>query len=168
MEKQLFPLPKIEFIAEKKLVGMKLRMSIAENQTFRLWKGFMPRRKEILGTVNSDLISMQVYAESFDFKNVDINRPFDKWAAVGVSDIVNIPAGMESFLLPAGIYAVFQFKGLPADAGFFFQQIFLTWLPGSDYELDNRPHFEVLGDKYKNNSPDSEEEIWIPVKPKQT
>jgi hypothetical protein len=28
------------------------------------------------------------------------------------------------------------------------------------------PHFEVLGDKYKNNDPSSEEEVWIPIKPK--
>jgi AraC family transcriptional regulator len=35
-------------------------------------------------------------------------------------------------------------------------------LPGSEYFLDNRPHFEVLGDKYKNNDPTSEEEIWKP------
>jgi AraC family transcriptional regulator len=26
---------------------------------------------------------------------------------------------------------------------------------------DDRPHFEILGDKYKNDHPDSEEEIWI-------
>jgi len=32
--------------------------------------------------------------------------------------------------------------------------------------LDNRPHFEVLGEKYKNGDPESEEEIWIPVKEK--
>lgn len=47
-----------------------------------------------------------------------------------------------------------------------FQYIFGTWLPASGYYLDNRPHFEILGHKYKNNDPDSEEEIWIPVKPK--
>ena len=35
------------------------------------------------------------------------------------------------------------------------------------YILDNRPHFEVLGGKYKNNDSNSEEEIWIPVKQKQ-
>jgi AraC family transcriptional regulator len=34
----------------------------------------------------------------------------------------------------------------------------------SAYDLDNRPHFEILGEKYKNESPDSEEELWIPVK----
>jgi AraC family transcriptional regulator len=32
--------------------------------------------------------------------------------------------------------------------------------------LDDRPHFEVLGEKYKNNDPTSEKEIWIPILPK--
>jgi AraC family transcriptional regulator len=41
--------------------------------------------------------------------------------------------------------------------------IFNTWLPKSGYQLDRRPHFEILGEKYKNNNPDSEEEIWIPI-----
>jgi len=27
-------------------------------------------------------------------------------------------------------------------------------------------HFELLGEKYKNNHPDSEEEVWIPIKEK--
>lgn len=29
-----------------------------------------------------------------------------------------------------------------------------------------QPHFEVLGEKYKDNDPTSEEEIWIPIKAK--
>lgn len=27
-------------------------------------------------------------------------------------------------------------------------------------------HFEIIGERHKNNDNDSEEEIWIPVKPK--
>jgi AraC family transcriptional regulator len=73
---------------------------------------------------------------------------------------------MQSFLLPGGLYAVFHYKGLPSEGAKTFQYIFGTWLPGSEYALDNRPHFEVLGERYNNNSPDSEEEIWIPVKPR--
>lgn len=34
------------------------------------------------------------------------------------------------------------------------------------YEIDFRPHFEILGEKYKNNDPGSEEEVWIPVRPR--
>ncbi|WP_339791455.1 GyrI-like domain-containing protein [uncultured Imperialibacter sp.] len=47
-----------------------------------------------------------------------------------------------------------------------FEYIFGTWLPASAYDLDDRPHFEVLGDNYKNNDPTSEEEIWIPIRPR--
>jgi AraC family transcriptional regulator len=39
-------------------------------------------------------------------------------------------------------------------------------LPNSNYHLDDRPHFEILGEKYKNADPGSEEEIWIPIKAK--
>jgi len=72
---------------------------------------------------------------------------------------------METFVLPGGLYAVFDYKGLSTDNSIF-QYIFENWLPNSDYILDNRAHFEVLGDKYKNNDPTSEEEIWIPIKAK--
>lgn len=45
------------------------------------------------------------------------------------------------------------------------EYIYGSWLPNStEYARDNRPHFEILGEKYKNNDPESEEEIWIPVK----
>ncbi len=45
-----------------------------------------------------------------------------------------------------------------------YRNIFETWLPASGYVLDNRPHFAVMGEKYRNEDPDSEEEIWIPIK----
>lgn len=44
---------------------------------------------------------------------------------------------MKSFILKLGMYAVF--------------------------EVDERPRFEVLGKKYRNNDETSEEEIWIPI-----
>ena len=65
------------------------------------------------------------------------------------------------------MYAVFNYKGAQSDAAAFFNTIYTEWLPSSDYELENRPQFEILGEKYKKNSPDSEEEIWIPILPKQ-
>ena len=70
---------------------------------------------------------------------------------------------MQTLILEEGTYAVFDYKGSGNDNRIF-EYIFGTWLPQSEYELDKRPHFEVLGEKYKNNDPDSEEEIWIPIK----
>jgi AraC family transcriptional regulator len=157
--------PEIKFLSEKKLVGNRLKMSLAENKTHELWRGFMPRRKEIKNNVSAELFSMQVYDASFDFKKFDPLIPFEKWAAVEVTDFNSIPPGMEKYTLSGGRYAVFIHKGSSTDLSTF-QFIFGSWLPASGFDLDHREHFELLGDKYKNNQPDSEEEIWIPIKPK--
>lgn len=139
-------------------------MSMADNRTAELWRSFMPLRKNISNAIGTDLISMQVYPAAYSFSNFDINAPFDKWAAVEVSDFDVVHDGIETFTIPAGEYAVFIYKGNPIHAAPFFQYIFGTWLPASEYELDARPHFEVIGEKYKNNDESSEEEIWIPIK----
>ena len=122
----------------------------------------MPRRKEIVNAVSNDLFSLQIYAP-MHFQHFNPANEFVKWAAVEVSDLENVPADMESLVLEGGLYAVFDYKGSSNDPSIF-QFIYGVWLPGSEYILDDRPHFEVLGDKYKNNDPDSEEEIWIPIK----
>lgn len=152
--------PEIKILSEKKLIGKRLKMSFAENHTPELWRSFMPRRNEITNKLNNDLISMQIYESGFL-----PNAIFEKWATVEVSNFDIIPDEMEAYTLQAGLYAVFIYKGLSTDNSIF-QYIFGDWLPSSEYELDNRPHFEILGEKYKNNDPSSEEEIWIPIKSK--
>jgi len=160
--------PVVRNLTAKKLIGQRISTSFSENRTFELWRNFMPRRKEIKDAVNTDLISMQVYHKFPDFKIFNPALAFDKWAAVEVSNFGYIPEGMESFTIPGGLYAVFIHKGGPEKANESYGYFFGTWLPASGFEADHRPHFEILGDKYKHNDPDSEEEIWIPVKPKIT
>ena len=157
--------PRIETITEKKLVGKRLRMSFSENRTFELWRTFMPARKQIQNNIGTALYSMQVYDNLF-FDNFNPNAVFEKWATVEVTDFDNVPRGMETYILTGGLYAVFLHKGSNTDNRTF-QYIFTTWLPNSNYLLDDRPHFEILGEKYKNGDPNSEEEIWIPVKTKE-
>ena len=154
--------PRIETIAAKQLIGKRLTISMVNNKTGELWKNFMTRRTEIKNTIGTTYYSLQVYAAGY-FINVNPNNEFEKWALAEVSDFNSIPAEMEPFTLPGGMYAVFFYKGLNTDIQIF-QYIYETWLPHSNYVLDNRPHFETLGEKYKNHDPDSEEEIWIPVK----
>jgi AraC family transcriptional regulator len=156
-------LPKIIKLTKKKLVGKKQKMSLANNKTMELWKSFMIRRKEIINNFNKEMISMQVYNESLRIG--DLKQEFEKWAVVEVSDFDKVPNKMETFVLESGLYAVFHYRGLNTDNRIFIH-IFGNWLPNSDYLLDNRPHFEILGEKYKNGDPNSEEEIWIPIKEK--
>lgn len=154
--------PRIEVLKEKKLVGMRLSMSLAENKMGMLWGGFMPRRKEIENSIGNDLISMVVYDLEY-FKNFSLGNAFERIAAIEVSSFEGLPEKMEAITLAGGLYAVFEYKGMSNDPSIF-NYIYGTWLPGSEYMLDDRPHFEVLCEKYKNNDPESEEEIWIPVK----
>ncbi len=153
---------RIKNINEKKLVGKRLIMSFSNYKIGELWSDFTPRRKEITNNVTNDLISLVVYkpAHFADFKPTN---EFERWATVEVENFDNVPDGMETFILPRGLYAIFNYKGSNTDSSIF-QYIFGTWLPNSGYVLDDRPHFEILGDRYKNNDPTSEEEIWIPVK----
>lgn len=150
---------------EIKIVGKKLTMSFVENTTADLFRAFMPLRNEIQNRKNEDILCVQIYPPGF-FQKFNPNRPFEKWAAVEVTEFENVPVDMETMIIPSGQYAVFLFKGTMANANAFFENVYGNWFPASRYELDLRPHFDLLGSKYKKDDPASEEEIWIPVRVK--
>lgn len=152
--------PRIIELKEKKLVGKHMKMSLAQNRTKELWQRFMTNVKDLGATLSNDKISLQVYPKNY-FDGFDPTLDFEKWATVEVADFNNVPAGWDTLVLPRGMYAVFDHQG--TDTGIF-EYIYATWLPNSKYRLDDRPHFELLGDEYKNDHPDSKEEIWIPVR----
>jgi len=158
--------PRFELLAEKKLIGKRLRMSVSNDRTYELWHSFMPRRKEIKNSLSTDLFNLKVFGPSYDFKNFNPDAEYEKWAAMEVSDFEHIPENMEPYTLKGGLYAVFIHKGDESTGAKTFGYIYGTWLPDSKYEMDIREHFDLLGDKYKKDNPESEEEIWVPIKPK--
>jgi len=157
--------PKIESITVKNLVGIQMQMNFSKYQVGLLWSKFMPQSTEIKNRVTRDLISLAVYPEGFSFSKAEFNPElnFTKWAGAEVENLNHIPQGMEPLRVPAGLYAVFHYKGLNTDTSIF-EYIHGEWLPNSPYGLDHRPHFEVLGDRYKNGDPNSEEDIFIPIR----
>lgn len=153
--------PRIEILPEKKLIGKRLQMSLADNKTHELWRSFMPKRNEIQNPISTDLFAIQVYEPGY-FEAFNPNTVFEKWATLEVADFKNVPDKMETFILSGGHYAVFEHKGHGIEI---FNYIFQNWIPNSEYNLDHRPHFEILGAKYNQNDPiNSEEEIWIPIR----
>lgn len=150
--------PKIIQLSEKKVIGMQSSMHHGQfNNIIELWQRFMPNRKAIKNAVNNEFIALQEYSDFNNFK-----AAFDIWACVEVSNIVDVPKGMKTFTIPKGEYAVFLHKGM--DASKTYQQIMTQWLPNSGYAIDDRPHFQVMGEKYKNGSEDSEEDFYVPIK----
>jgi AraC family transcriptional regulator len=134
-----------------------------EDKTPDLWRAFMPQRNKIASRTGTDLISMRVFPEG-PAQIVDPTSMFVKWAAVEVLGQPDLPEGMSTCKQEGGLYAVFDHHGLATDISTFIY-IFQTWLPQSEYELDDREHFEVLGEDYQALDPDAEEEILIPVRP---
>lgn len=159
-------LPSIQTLPHTKLMGQKMTMSFAQDQTLELWQSFAPRKKEIKNIVNSDLYSVEIYPNTSFIQNFNPTQEFEKWAAIAVSKVEQIPEGMETLTVPEGLYAVFPYKGKPSEIKDTFQYIYGQWFPNSDYEMDERPYFALMGDKYKGEHPDSEEEFWIPIKKK--
>lgn len=152
--------PIIQEVEAKRLVGKSQMMSLVDFRVEELWNSFLPI--SIKNTLSADLISMTIYQSSY-FIDFDPSAEFEKWAAVEVSEFEDVPADLRTFVLPKGLYAIFHYQGLSSDNSIF-RYIFDEWLPNSNYVLDARPNFEVLGEKYKNNDPGSEEDIYIPIK----
>lgn len=143
------------------LAGVRRRMSFANDKTSELWREFREREAEIQHRVGGESYSVKVFGYGYSFSDFEPAVEFDKWAAAEVSEAVE---GFEKLEIPSGKYAVFIHKGTPAGAPKTFSYIFTEWLPGSGYELDERPHFEVLPTGYSPFDPEAEEEIWVPIR----
>lgn len=156
--------PRIETLEEITLVGKKVRMSLAGNKTAELWRSFVPNRTAIKSNTGSDLYSVEVYDDLTFFNHYDPTREFEKWAAIRVTDFDSVSDEMESLVIPRGLYAVFHYRGKASEAQETYQYIYGSWLPDSVYELDLRPHFALMGEKYRHEDPGSEEELWIPIR----
>ncbi|SDR76410.1 GyrI-like domain-containing protein [Gramella sp. MAR_2010_147] len=159
--------PEIKIIKPKKLVGICITTSLADDKTSLLWNRFMRLKGAIERKKGENLYSVQEYGEKFMKGEFDTQSEFNKWAASEVLHFENIPKGLEKLEIPAGKYAVFTHKGTAREFAESSNYIFNEWLPASEYLLEDRPHFEVLGEAYKGpENPESEEDIWIPVRPK--
>ena len=156
--------PTIVKVKPKTLVGMSLNMSLVNNQTFNLWNRFKPISNQIKHRVGEGFYSLQLYPKNY-FAPFSPKTEFIKWAAIEVEISEDLPPNMQTLQLEGGSYAQFTYKGTVKDYPQTAQYIFGKWLPESGYQLDDKPHFEILGNKYLGpENPSSEEEIFIPVR----
>jgi AraC family transcriptional regulator len=164
MELKMIANPEILEIADKKLAGIRIMTTLSANKTFELWGRFMPRLKEVEQKIEGTLYSVRKYPLSFGTEAFTFDTEFEEWAAIEVITHDRLPSGLEKLSISAGKYAVFNYVGLASDFPATAQFIYMTWIPGSGYTLDDREHFAVMGKKYLPNDPSSEEEIWVPIK----
>jgi AraC family transcriptional regulator len=153
--------PEIVTIEQLRIVGLKQNMSLAANTTGELWQQFIHQCRIEGIDLPGELVSAAIYPSGY-FDHFQPQLIFEKWAGFAIAGDKLIPEGLEELIIPAGLFAKFFYKGSPADPGIF-QFIFSEWLPNSAYCVDGRAHFELLGEAYRNDHPDSEEYIFIPI-----
>lgn len=159
-----YPEPTIQLCEDFNVVGQFRTMTFEDDQTNALWRHFMPSVGQIESRASMDLISISVYPKAF-FKSFSPKTAFEKWACVEVASFEDLPGTMSTMTVPGGLYAVFDYVGMPGNPDIF-TYIFGTWVNKSRFMLGDRPHFELLGSKYKQGDPFSEEQIWVPIEPK--
>ena len=157
-------IPVVKQIPDKLIIGRKIATSITQYNPFELWSKFMPKRKEILNPISAEVLSIQIFQEdTFASTSFNENTLFDMWAAIEVTKIEQPPADMESYIIYGGTFVTFTLKGEQPTLTEQYNYLINDWLPKEGYCIDNRAHFQVMGDKYKRNDPNSEEEAWIPI-----
>ena len=154
--------PHIETINKKYLMGLSCEMSLIENKTEALFSSFMPIRKQFVNKVNAPIYEVLLYDDAY-FSNFNPNNTFTKWATIAMSYCNSKPESFIPLEIPSGLYAVFTFNGLVEQFYKYMEQIFTIWLPDSIYNLDRRPHFNILNDAFKKGDTHTEEVIYIPI-----
>ena len=151
---------------ETRLVGSRIRMSLVNDRTSELWRGFRPVAASIVGRMGGEMYSVKVYDKSYSFTMFEPSAEFDKWAAVAVGDGANVPDGLELLTIPAGEYAEFHYGGQASSVSKVMADLLGRELPKTRFELDQRPHFEILPEDYDPFSPFATERVYIPVRPR--
>ena len=143
------------------LCGASAPMTLRTFTPWTLWPKVMPQLSRVSNRKNKDLISLR------SFEGIPVFGPTadPNFTYCGGAEVAGPNEGLEHLEIPPGTYAVFHYKGLSSDSSVW-RYIYIEWLPNSPWELDHRPHFERLGAKYKNEDPNSEEDIYIPVRPR--
>lgn len=155
--------PDIITKAEIKLVTKSTDMSFDDDKTHVLWKSFGPQIKNISNVASKDKYSIHIYPNANFFTPFKSNKVFKKYAGVEVSEYTALEKDLQELVIPSGLYAIFHYIGRPSEANETFRYIFYEWLPASKYLMDNRPQIALMGDKYKGEHQDTEEEFWIPI-----
>jgi AraC family transcriptional regulator len=149
---------RFETLQAQQLSGLLVENPVFSNEeTSQLWRGFRSRLKELSWQEGDDLFSVQVFSEN---QQGQIEQ---RWAAARHEG--KVPDGMQSLKLPAGLYAVFLYRGSRNGFEEFILDKFLNVIPSYSLQIDDRPHFQRMGPAFNPFSDESEEEVWIPVKP---
>ena len=157
---QIFDSYKSIILEKSTFMGFSTETSLLEDQTALVFKQLMIWRKDSEEHRAQPVYDIKVYPEAY-FSSFNPSRSFTKWAAVLQKDTMQVEE-LQSYVVDKGLYLCFTCEGRVSAQ--FFQELYSSWLPQSEYELDDRPHFDKLWPDPAQRGAVLKEEIYIPVK----
>ena len=79
--------PRIETFPQKPLIGLRARMTLADDKTRVLWQRLMPRRAEIKNRTDENFYSLKYFDASTSYADFTPHTEFDKVQFVSVTTI---------------------------------------------------------------------------------
>ena len=157
---QIFNSCKSILLEESAFLGYSTETSLLQDQTAEVFKQLMIWRKDSMEYIEQPVYDIKVYPKSY-FSAFDPSIPFEKWAAV---QQITETSGEDPkpFTLIGGTYLCFASDTRVSAQ--FFQELYTSWLPRSQYELNARPHFDKIWPDPAVRGAILKEEIYIPVK----
>ncbi len=153
-----------KFVEREKitLVGLPFYGEPSGGQFGQSWHRFMQHGQQVPNRLDAKVgYGVEIYGPEFPEEH--------KWhyfPSVEVSNLEDVPINLFVKTLPAAKYAVFTAKGGLVKLGETFQYAYMTWLPASEYEVAFPFDFEYYDERFHGDAPESEVDIYIPVKPK--
>ena len=156
--------PVIVELEEMTVVGVQTLFSMKCNLIPVLWERFSPRMQEIKNVVRKD-VALEV---SYDMQGEAEEETFFVLAGLIVNSVEEIPEGMTYKHIPTQMYAMFTHYGPISQIYDTYDHIYNELLPRSAYEVDEAAcTIEWYDERFKMESPDSEYDIYVPVKERQ-
>ena len=154
-----FPEPEIVESPERKIVALAGDFDMeTRGEIPKLWAELWGREFEV-----ENQVSLTPFGVSFGHGQ---GTNFRYGAGYEADPPANLPDGATVITLRAGTYAVFSRRAPISTLPALFDHIFQTWIPASDYALDEGAIFE----RYPADSGAEGDarlyEIWAPVKPR--
>ena len=123
------------------------------NEIPELWGRFVPLIPKIENMTDGSFGICKPANEDGSFRYM---------AGMGVSNVDNVPGGMQVWEVPASQYVVFPCTLRTIRDTY--KHIFETWLPGSGYTYVESPDFEYYDENFNADVEGSILYIYVPVK----
>jgi AraC family transcriptional regulator len=145
-----------------KLVGLPFYGDPANGNFTKAWHRLMQIELPTQRVNETVHYGVELYGSEFHQEHQWMYFP-----SVEVQDLQDTPGILFAKTLPASRYAVFHVTGGLSKISEIFRFAYDQWIPASDYEVAYPYDFEYYGEDFKGDMPESEMDLYIPIKPKQ-